>query len=64
MIVAEVTALDLIPLKVDVVVYKLSILLICGGTSLSDRLTRAWPVSGSVITLYASITTSGLDSRS
>jgi hypothetical protein len=59
MIVAEVTMLDLIPLKVDVVVYKLSIPIICGGTSLSDRLTRAWTVSSSVITLYASITTSG-----
>jgi hypothetical protein len=51
-IVAKVTTPDLITPKVGVVVYKLSILLICGSVGLSDRLTRAWLVFGSVITLH------------
>jgi hypothetical protein len=52
MIVLEVTMLDLIPLKVGVVVYRLGILLILGGAGLFDRLTRVWPISSSVITLH------------
>jgi hypothetical protein len=52
MVVAEVSAPDLILPKMGVVVYQLGILLICGGTSLSDWLTRDWPVSGSFVTLH------------
>lgn len=51
-VISEVPASGLISPKTGVVVYKLSILLICGGTGLSNRLTRAWPVSGGVVTLY------------
>ena len=51
-IVAEVTAPDLIPSKKGVVVHNLGILLICGSTGLSDRPTMAWTVSGSVVTLH------------
>jgi hypothetical protein len=51
-IVVEVLAPDLIPLETGVVIYQLSILLICGGIGLSDQHTRDWPISGGVITLY------------
>jgi hypothetical protein len=52
MVVAKITTSDRISSKACVVIYKLGILLICGGTGLSDRLTRAWPISSNVITLY------------
>jgi hypothetical protein len=51
-IVVEVMAPDLIPLTAGVVVYKLGILLICGSTGLSNWLTKAWPVSRSIVTLH------------
>jgi hypothetical protein len=51
MVVAEVSTPNLIPLETVVVIYQLGILLVCGSTSLSDRLTKDWPISGSIITL-------------
>jgi hypothetical protein len=51
MVVVEVSVPNLILLKMGVVIYQLSILLVCGGAGLSDQLTKDWPVSGSVITL-------------
>jgi hypothetical protein len=51
MVVAEVSTPDFIPLETGVVVYQLGILLISGGTGLSNRLTKDWPVSGGVVTL-------------
>ena len=39
-IVAEVTTLDLVPLKTGAVIYQLFVLLICGSTSPSNQLTK------------------------
>ena len=52
MIIVEVTVSNLIPLEMGVVVYQLGILLIRGGIDSSYRLTRDWPVSGGIVTLY------------
>jgi hypothetical protein len=52
MVVAEVSALDLIPLETGVVIHQFGILLIRGSTGLFDRLTRDRPVFGGVVTLY------------
>ena len=51
-VVAKVTSPDLNPLKSSVVIYKLGFLLIYDGIGLYDKLTRAWLMSGSIVTLY------------
>jgi hypothetical protein len=51
MVIMKVPVPDLIPPEMGVVIYQLRVLLVCGGTGLSNQLARNWPVSNSIVTL-------------
>jgi hypothetical protein len=55
MVVASVSAPDLISSKMGVVIYKVIIIPVGGGAALTNRLTRDWSTFGSVVTLGADV---------